>query len=119
MEIRAELRRLVAAPSKTGDRAQAAAHFTAATRAAPTNPIGWRELIRLHLRAGDDEKAVSTARLAQAAIHNMGGVHDEGVVTAIEDGVFRWNPDEPTGWAGYTADYLIYLHPNPGTAGSS
>jgi hypothetical protein len=58
------------------------------------------------------------ARLVQAAMHTMTGVHDEGVVTAVEDGVFRWNPDDPTGWAGYSADYLVYLHPNPGAAGS-
>jgi hypothetical protein len=90
--------------------------------------VGGTPVIRQHLDvariqidvwADTKQEAHDLARLAQAAVHEMGGVHDEGVVTAIEDGVFRWNPDEPTGWAGYTADYLIYLHPNPGTAGSS
>lgn len=67
---------------------------------------------------GEKQAAHDLARLVQAAIHDMVGVHDEGVVTAVEDGVFRWNPDDATGWAGYTADYLVYLHPNPGIAGS-
>ena len=67
---------------------------------------------------GEKQAAHDLARLVQAAMHLLPGVHDEGVVTAVEDGVFAWNPDEPTGWAGYTADYLVYLHPNPGDAGS-
>jgi hypothetical protein len=67
---------------------------------------------------GEKQEAHDLARLVQAAMHTMTGVHDEGVVTAVEDGVFAWNPDAATGWAGYSADYLIYLHPNPGVAGS-
>jgi hypothetical protein len=105
--------------------------------AIPSNPtlplirvlrVGGTAVIRQHLDvarlqvdvwADTKQEAHDLARLAQAAIHTMGGVHDEGVVTAIEDGVFAWHPDEPNGWAGYTADYLIYLHPNPGVTGSS
>lgn len=67
---------------------------------------------------GEKQAAHDLARLVQAAMHNLPGVHDEGVVTCVEDGVFSWSPDEATGWAGYTADYLVYLHPNPGDAGS-
>lgn len=67
---------------------------------------------------GEKQAAHDLARLVQAAMHTMPGAHDEGVVTYVEDGVFAWKPDEPTGWAGYTADYLVYLHPNPGDAGS-
>lgn len=67
---------------------------------------------------GEKQAAHDLARLVQAAMHLMPGSHDEGVVTAVEDGVFHWSPDEATGWAGYTADYLVYLHPNPGDAGS-
>lgn len=67
---------------------------------------------------GEKQAAHDLARLVQAAMHTMSGAHDEGVVTYVEDGVFRWSPDEATGWAGYTADYLVYLHPNPGDAGS-
>jgi hypothetical protein len=61
---------------------------------------------------GEKQAAHDLARLVQAAMHTMTGVHDEAVVTAVEDGVFAWNPDEATGWAGYSADYLVYLHPN-------
>jgi len=100
---------------------------------APTLPIirvlriGGSPAVRQHLDvarlqidvwADSKQEAHDLARLVQAAIHEMGGVHDEGVVTAVEDGVFHWNPDDATGWAGYSADYLIYLHPNPGDAGS-
>lgn len=76
--------------------------------------------LQIDVWAERDEKqaAHDLARLVQAALHEMPGVHDEGVVTCVEDGVFRWNPDEAAGWAGYTADYLVYLHPNPGDAGS-
>lgn len=90
--------------------------------------VGGSPVIRQHLDvariqidvwADTKQEAHDLARLVQAAVHDMGGVHYEAVVTAIEDGVFRWNPDDATNWAGYTADYLIYLHPNPGGAGSS
>jgi hypothetical protein len=74
--------------------------------------------IDVYADRGEKQSAHDLARLVQAALHEMPGVHDEGVVTCVEDGVFRWNPDEATGWAGYTADYLVYLHPNPGDAGS-
>lgn len=91
--------------------------------------VGGTPVVRQHLDvarlqidvwADKEEKqtAHDLARLVQAAMHLMPGAHDEGVVTAVEDGVFAWNPDEATGWAGYTADYLVYLHPNPGDAGS-
>lgn len=63
--------------------------------------------------ADTKEQAHTVARLVQAALHDMPGAHDEGVVTAVDDGVFRWAPDDETGWAGYQADYLVYLHPNP------
>lgn len=74
--------------------------------------------IDVYADRGEKQAAHDLARLVQAAMHTMPGVHDEGVVTCVEDGVFRWNPDEAAGWAGYTADYLVYLHPNPGDAGS-
>lgn len=61
----------------------------------------------------EKEQAHAVARLVQAALHEMPGAHDEGVVTGVDDGVFRWAPDDDTGWAGYQADYLVYLHPNP------
>lgn len=91
--------------------------------------IGGSPTVRQHLDvarlqidtwcAKDEKQAAhDLARLVQAAMHTMTGVHDEGVVTAVEDGVFAWNPDDATGWAGYSADYLVYLHPNPGAAGS-
>lgn len=103
--------------------------------AGPTLPfvrvlrVGGTPVVRQHLDVArlqidvwtdrhEKQAAHDLARLVQAALHAMPGVHDEGVVTAVEDGVFRWAPDEPTGWAGYSADYLIYLHPNPGDAGS-
>lgn len=91
--------------------------------------IGGSPTVRQHLDAarlqidtyadrGEKQAAHDLARLVQAAMHAMPGVHDEGVVTCVEDGVFQWNLDEATGWAGYTADYLVYVHPNPGDAGS-
>jgi uncharacterized protein DUF3168 len=90
--------------------------------------VGGSPVIRQHLDVAriqvdvwsdTKQEAHDLARLAQAAIHEMGGVHDEGVVTAIEDGVFAWNPDEPTGWAGYSFDVLVFLHPNPGVSNGS
>src|SRR5688500_9575618 len=45
---------------------------------------------------GEKQAAHDLARLVQAAMHTMIGAHDEGVVTAVEDGVFAWNPDEAT-----------------------
>lgn len=91
--------------------------------------VGGTPVVRQHLDVArlqidvwadksEKQAAHDLARLVQAAMHDMPGTHDEGVVTAVEDGVFAWNPDEPTGWAGYSADYLVYLHPNPGVAGS-
>ena len=68
--------------------------------------------------ADTKEDAHTVARLVQAALHDMPGSHDEGVVTGVDDGVFRWAPDDETGWAGYQADYLVYLHPNPADGGS-
>lgn len=91
--------------------------------------VGGTPVIRQHLDVarlqvdcwadGDygKETAHTIARLAQAALHDLPGAHDEGVVTAVEDGVFRWAPDDDTGWAGYQAEYLIYLHPNPADGG--
>ena len=58
---------------RLGDRAKAAAEFEAATRAAPANALAWRQLIRIQLAGADNEKALSTARLAQAAISGDAG----------------------------------------------
>lgn len=89
--------------------------------------VGGSAVIRQHLDsarvqvdvwADGKQAAHDLARLTQAAMHELPGSHDEGVVTAVEDGVFAWSPDESTGWAGYTADYLVYLHPNPAAGGS-
>lgn len=91
--------------------------------------IGGTPVVRQHLdvarlqvdvwtERGEKQAAHDLARLVQAAMHELPGAHDEGVVTCVEDGVFSWSPDEAAGWAGYTADYLVYLHPNPGDAGS-
>lgn len=68
---------------------------------------------------GEEAKEIAhtVARLVQAALQEMPGSHDEGVVTGVDDGVFRWAPDDDTGWAGYQADFLIYLHPNPADGG--
>lgn len=79
---------------------------------------GARLQIDVWCAEGEKQAAHDLARLVQAAMHTMTGVHDEGVVTGVDDGVFAWNPDDTTGWAGYSADYLVYLHPNPGAAGS-
>jgi hypothetical protein len=109
--------------------------YTEIPRPEPTPPIvrvlriGGTPVVRQHLDVArlqidawtdrnEKQAAHDLARLVQAAMHELPGSHDEGVVTCVEDGVFRWNPDEATGWAGYTADYLVYLHPNPGDAGS-
>jgi hypothetical protein len=89
--------------------------------------VGGSTVIRQHLDAArvqvdvwaaSKQAAHDLARLVQAAMHELPGVHDEAIVTCVEDGVFRWAPDEPTGWAGYTADYLVYAHPNPAAGGS-
>ncbi len=89
--------------------------------------VGGAPVIRQHLDvarlqidvwADSKQAAHDLARLTQAALHEMVGVHTEGVVTAVDDGVFRWAPDTDMGWAGYSFDVLVYLHPNPGETGS-
>lgn len=84
--------------------------------------VGGTPTVRRHLDvarlqvdtwADTKQQAHTVARLVQAALHDLPGAHEEGVVTAVDDGVFRWAPDDDTGWAGYQADYLVYLHPNP------
>lgn len=85
-----------------------------------TEARGWLDVARVQIDAWADDKetAHTLARAAQIAMRGMPGSHDHGVVTGVDDGVFRWNPDPDYGWPGYTADYLVYLHPNPGDAGS-
>lgn len=75
------------------------------------------DVARLQVDVWADSKqaAHDLARLAQSAIHELPGTHTEGVVTGVDDGVFRWAPDDDTGWAGYSFDVLVYLHPNPTT----
>lgn len=68
--------------------------------------------------ATDKQAAHLVARTVQAALHELPGTHPTAVVTAVEDGTMSWNPDDDYHLAGYTADYLIYLHPIPGAAGS-
>ena len=81
---------------------------------------GWLDVARVQVDCYADTKqaAHDLARLAQAAMHTMTGSHDEGVVTGVDDGVFAWAPDPDTTWPAYTADYLVYLHPNPATGGA-
>lgn len=74
--------------------------------------------IQIDVFADDKQTANDIARIVQAALHDLPGVHVEGVVTGVEDGVFHWNPDPDTGQPSYTLDVLVYLHPNPGAAGS-
>lgn len=75
--------------------------------------------IQVDVWADDKQAAHDLARVVQAALHDMIGVHDDAVVTAVDDGVFHWNPDPEYRWAGYSADYLVYLHPNPNEGESS
>jgi hypothetical protein len=54
------------------------------------------------------------AATAQAALHVMVGVHDQGVVTAVEDAIGPiWAPDPPTNRPRYHFDVFVYLHPSP------
>lgn len=81
---------------------------------------GWLDAPRLQVDVYHTTKqaAHDLARLAQAALGGLTGVHDEAVVTGVTDGVFRWNPDPQTDQPAYTFDVIVYLHPNPGDAGS-
>lgn len=80
----------------------------------------WLDVARLQVDvyATTKQAAHVLARLVQAALHDLRGVHDEGVVTAVDDGVFSWNPDPETGLPSYTFDVLVYTHPNPADGGS-
>lgn len=69
--------------------------------------------VQIDVWAEHKQAAHDLARLVQAVMDDMPGLHDEGVVTAVDAGVFRWAADEDTGWAGYTTDFLIHLHPGP------
>lgn len=51
---------------------------------------------------------------AQAAIHSIYGAYDEGVVSAVVDGIsLTWSPDPHTDRDRYLFDVFIYIHPNP------
>lgn len=54
------------------------------------------------------------AATAQAAIHAIYGAYNEGVVSAVVDGIaLTWSPDPHTDRDRYLFDVFIYIHPNP------
>lgn len=56
---------------------------------------------------------------ALGALHALPGIHDEGVVVAVEDAAGpAWVPDPDTDQPRYTADVLVYSHPHPDLVGS-
>jgi len=76
---------------------------------------GWLDVARLQIDVYHTTKqaAQNLARLVQAALDDLPGTRPAAVVTAVEPGVFYWNPDPPTGRPAYTFDVLVYLHPIP------
>ena len=76
---------------------------------------GWLDVARLQIDVYHTTKqaAQNLARLVQAALADLPGTRSAAVVTAVEPGVFYWNPDPPTGRPAYTFDVLVYLHPIP------
>lgn len=59
-------------------------------------------------------QARTVAATTQAALHAMVGVHNEGVVTAVEDDLgLSWSPDPETDVARYVFGVVMYIHPTP------
>ncbi len=70
--------------------------------------------IQVESFASTKYEARLVAATAQAALHVMVGVHDEGVVTCVEDAIGPvWAPDPPTSRPRYHFDVFVYIHPNP------
>jgi tetratricopeptide (TPR) repeat protein len=59
---------------RSRDQATALAQFTAATKAAPQNPQGWKQLARVQLIADDGDALLKTLQAAHAALPKDAGV---------------------------------------------
>lgn len=72
------------------------------------------DVARLQIDAWADTKGSArvVAATVQAAMHEMPGIHDLGVVTAVEDDLgLTWSPDPLTNKARYVAGYAVFSHP--------
>lgn len=69
---------------------------------------------------GSKAEALNVVETVLAALlDGLPGVHDEGVVSAVDVGLApTWSPDQTTNQPRYVADVLITAHPNPNSPGS-
>jgi len=78
----------------------------------------WVDAPRLQIDAwadvGEKKAAHDLAAIARAALQDMAGIYDQGIVTGVDDDLaLTWQPDPVTSRARYLFGIVAYTHPLP------